>query len=382
MICKKGIHDLGYWVIWNRYFRSKAGISFRYHRFLYWFSLVLFVTLFVSFISRGQGSIHSASAQQSLNVSERINEVDKNLVSVTCRTDYPLNVFGSREEIMLGNPGTGHGTGEGSGQGEDRTGEGGRQGEGGNGEGEKNGDGGKERQGDGAAESGNHSGDSDSGKRERREVARSGPIDQVVAGVVVISSVSVTSLSFIQSAVSYSYSSFSWYLRNLSGFWKSRKDKAWFISIAGILERISKENVMKNRTRREILDVIHQDGPMHFRDIMRSTGMTPNRTKYHLFVLERFGMVTRRQIGKFLVYSSSRKTQESDVIHFAMKNPSRRRIISYLLEHGESGASEIARYVNLTRSTVRYHLAQLQKMHIVKTSSQGIYGIVPIPLDS
>ncbi len=237
------------------------------------------------------------------------------------------------------------------------------------------------------------SSEEDDGGSDSSEAAFSS--EGIVTQATIASSVSVASLGVAQSAVgsaagysaaSYSYSSSQtassrWQLRKLSKLFKNRGNKTWLISIAGVLERMSREKALRNHTRKEILEIVREKGPIHLRGIMKRAELTPNSVKYHLFVLERFGLVVRKRVGNYLVFMAPEKSWKPGAIKsFVAKNRSRKKIMNYLLKNGESTISKISQAVRLHRSTVRYHLALLQKIHVVRIDRRGRSSVASLIL--
>ncbi|NOZ59134.1 MAG: winged helix-turn-helix transcriptional regulator [Euryarchaeota archaeon] len=138
------------------------------------------------------------------------------------------------------------------------------------------------------------------------------------------------------------------------------------IGISFILLLIYKIREVKTEVRVRILNFICQNPGIHFRRLARQMSINRGTLHYHLQVLERFGMIRSEKTGRFRVYFPN-----SECSHETYPGETAGRILSYLSKVGEASAKEIAAALNLSPSTVSYHLRNLSREGLVTLHRRG-----------
>lgn len=141
-----------------------------------------------------------------------------------------------------------------------------------------------------------------------------------------------------------------------------------------VCRRLKKDNVLTNRTRKAILQLLEERGVAYLREIERAVGSGIFGLLWHLQVLEDFGYIRHMRIGMYQVYflkEYARSDTPSPELGFLLKNENARNIINYILRHPGTYQAEIARMFGLHHDSVRYHLQQMKEKKLVESFSDG-----------
>lgn len=133
--------------------------------------------------------------------------------------------------------------------------------------------------------------------------------------------------------------------------------------------------------RKDIYAVVEQNPGLHFREIQRRLSIATGALQYHLDYLSRKHYVKTERQGKFLRYYSTRTPSlgPQQTLMSALRQESLRKIILFLLSKRFATVPRIAREVNLSQSTVLWHLKKLLDDRLVERKThnrQSVYLIV------
>ncbi len=125
-------------------------------------------------------------------------------------------------------------------------------------------------------------------------------------------------------------------------------------------------------TRKRIYEEIVLNPGLHFRELQRRLEMQVGMLEYHLSVLQREGLVVTKQDGKYVRYfANTVMTQQERNIIGNLRNEIMRRIVIFVLERGRVKHREIVENLNVSSSTLSYHLNKLVKNGILERESVG-----------
>ncbi|MGQ4875901.1 MAG: winged helix-turn-helix transcriptional regulator, partial [Promethearchaeia archaeon] len=74
------------------------------------------------------------------------------------------------------------------------------------------------------------------------------------------------------------------------------------ISIDKGVHQLSIEEVLENENRNKIINLILDEPGIHFNELLRKTQLSPGNLVWHLEILERYKIISKKIIGKFLAY--------------------------------------------------------------------------------
>lgn len=133
-----------------------------------------------------------------------------------------------------------------------------------------------------------------------------------------------------------------------------------------------KEDYLALETRKKIYELISNSPGLHKREIARALSMSLSTIDYHLHYLEKRGIVSARQDGKYKRYFITEKTEAMDKrILPLLRQETPRRIVIFLLQKPQAIHKEICKEVKKAPSTVSFHLKKLIDAGIVDEISLG-----------
>ena len=138
----------------------------------------------------------------------------------------------------------------------------------------------------------------------------------------------------------------------------------------------------KLTSRRKIYEEIVMNPGLHFRELQKRLEMPTGMLEYHLNVLEKEGVVVAKMDGKYKRYfANTFMTRDERKVMGNLRSKIQRKIVIFLLENGKSRHSDIAEHVNISPSTLSYHISKLVKSGIVAKESEGreVYYFVVDP---
>jgi predicted transcriptional regulator len=119
-------------------------------------------------------------------------------------------------------------------------------------------------------------------------------------------------------------------------------------------------------TRQRILEAIYKKPGLHFRELARATGLATGQLEYHLYRLEKAGLIHSEKDGKYTRYYPP--LEYSDDVKQILKllnRPRVKEIVEYLAENECATVDELEKVVGLARSSVVWHLKRLEEYGIV-----------------
>lgn len=129
--------------------------------------------------------------------------------------------------------------------------------------------------------------------------------------------------------------------------------------------RIKGRDVLNNRRRVEIIDILRRSAGMSADEIARMLGISRTAVIWHLSLLERSGLVNSMKVGRSTIYYCGREWTK------AMLFGNRRRIVEHLMKNGPRGIRDIAEELGLSTETAKRNVDLLQSLGIVESRREG-----------
>jgi len=125
--------------------------------------------------------------------------------------------------------------------------------------------------------------------------------------------------------------------------------------------------------RNKIYKAINKSPGLHFRELQRRTKIATGSLQYHLDFLMKRHIIKAVKKGKFVRYYSTRGTQlgEDEQTIALLRQPSLRKIILFLLTKKRANNEKIAAAVDLSPSTVSWHMLKLVQGNLVEKRRVG-----------
>lgn len=140
------------------------------------------------------------------------------------------------------------------------------------------------------------------------------------------------------------------------------------------------ENALKLDVRKRIYDVINESPGLHFREVQRRTNLAVGSLQYHLDYLQKHHILKTQAEGKFVRYYTVRGpqvnephdvNQQGQKTMAFLRHESTRKIILFLLKETKANNERIAGELQLSPSTISWHLDKLVENGIITRERQG-----------
>ena len=121
-----------------------------------------------------------------------------------------------------------------------------------------------------------------------------------------------------------------------------------------------------------ILHFIHNNPGSHFRKIKNELGLSIGTIQYQLTKLEKDGKIISLQhhFYKFYFPIGVFQEREKEILQ-VLNHPSLRNIILYIIEKKNPSKNEIANYLNVSYSSVNWHLERLIAYNMIIEKKDG-----------
>lgn len=129
--------------------------------------------------------------------------------------------------------------------------------------------------------------------------------------------------------------------------------------------------------RRRILALVNEYPGLHLRELQRRAQTSAMLVEYHLNVLERLGLAMSTEEGGYRRFFPARDAKlplgKTDKVWLGLlRQPVPLGIALYLLEHELAPHKELADIVPVTKSTLTYHLKNLEAAGLVVRDPSGV----------
>jgi predicted transcriptional regulator len=131
---------------------------------------------------------------------------------------------------------------------------------------------------------------------------------------------------------------------------------------------LEKKNVLENKVRNDLYQIILNTEGIHYKEIQRKSNKTNGVTSYHLDTLEKYGFVYTEKDGRYKRYFVNHKfDSERRSIICDLRRKTTGKIIHYLLKHKKVDRyKELATHLNITTSAVGVAIKKLKMDNIIK----------------
>lgn len=140
--------------------------------------------------------------------------------------------------------------------------------------------------------------------------------------------------------------------------------------------RLTKENILRNEKRSEILEFISANPGMKFTQIIKYHRIGPHAGRWHIEVLKKFGFITERKFTIFKVYFQINFPNDKEPIVSILRNPNTLKIYSILKEYSFN-PNDLSKILDLHHSTIQYHLDRMLDCQIVRVDESNYYTTNP-----
>jgi predicted transcriptional regulator len=132
------------------------------------------------------------------------------------------------------------------------------------------------------------------------------------------------------------------------------------------------KKLLEGETRQKLFTLISECPGIHFRDAQRRTESSTGNLTYHLDCLVKAGLLTTVRDGKYLRYYAftEKSTEEKRILEMARRKTDR-HILLLLLQKETNTNEELSKILNLSPSTISWHIKKLIETNILSVKAEG-----------
>jgi predicted transcriptional regulator len=141
-----------------------------------------------------------------------------------------------------------------------------------------------------------------------------------------------------------------------------------------------RDDLLVLETRRRLHQQVEQFPGLHLSELARQCGLETNHAKYHLTALETHGLVSSKQDGGLQRFYPRREgptgPQEAigaddKAVLAVLRQPVPLHAVLVLLDRGEVRHADLDAAIPVSRTTLHYHMAKLERAGVVESWRDG-----------
>lgn len=144
------------------------------------------------------------------------------------------------------------------------------------------------------------------------------------------------------------------------------------VSIEKGAHRLSLEDVLENKNRDTILELVLNEPGIHFNELLRKTGLAAGNLVWHLDILETYKVIGKKRVGKFIAYFPY--YQKNPISNLDLKL-SKSKLTLEILEmiENEPGLwnNLITKKLKVDHKTIYYHVNKLKDLNLIRFQKDG-----------
>ena len=131
------------------------------------------------------------------------------------------------------------------------------------------------------------------------------------------------------------------------------------------------KKVLELKARRKIYEVVSKFAGSHFREIERKSELPGGTVRYHVFYLLKHGLIKEQKDKNNLRYFPKEFKSENKKLLGLLRQKKIREILLFILLNPNCNHAQIVSAVNVSPSTVSWHLKKLEEDKIVRPIVKG-----------
>ena len=135
------------------------------------------------------------------------------------------------------------------------------------------------------------------------------------------------------------------------------------------------ENILDNPTRAKIFTTISLNPGIHFNELTRNLNLSRGQANWHLTLLKKFEMIRSTKYGKYLLFFPNiafiYDESDSEKYSTVLKSETRNKILEFIAEKPSINQSDIKKNIEISQSTLAYHLTILEQEGLIYCQKQG-----------
>ncbi len=129
--------------------------------------------------------------------------------------------------------------------------------------------------------------------------------------------------------------------------------------------------ILELESRKKIYELVKKHSGCHFRELERKSNFPTGVLKYHLDFLAKHNLIKREKDGNNIRYFLLDIHLENRKLLSLLRQESIRKIILSILANQNCHHEDIVRFVNLSPSTVSWHIRKLVNAQIISQIKEG-----------
>jgi predicted transcriptional regulator len=124
-------------------------------------------------------------------------------------------------------------------------------------------------------------------------------------------------------------------------------------------------------TRALVYDTIERFPGMHFRELVRATGLAIGQLQYHVHALAKAHDIVAYRLFRHMRYCTPAIQEPDRALLGVLRLPVCKNIVIHLLDHSGAHCGQLSAHVNVAPSTFSWYVARLEKLGIVAKERHG-----------
>ncbi|MFW9872909.1 MAG: winged helix-turn-helix transcriptional regulator [Candidatus Thorarchaeota archaeon] len=144
------------------------------------------------------------------------------------------------------------------------------------------------------------------------------------------------------------------------------------VSIEKGAHRLSLDEVLENKNRNKIIDLILNEPGIHFNELLRKSGLAAGNLVWHLDILQTYKIIGKKRVGNFLAYFPYyQKNPISNVNLQLQKSKLTLKILEMIEQKPVIWNNLITKKFKVDHKTIHYHLNKLIELGLIKIEKEG-----------
>ena len=137
--------------------------------------------------------------------------------------------------------------------------------------------------------------------------------------------------------------------------------------IAGRNYQLSFEDIFENESRKSIIQKILLEPGIHNNELLRQCNLQKGQLQWHLYVLLKYGIIKKEKFGQYVSFFPviSNKEVNKMPLKLIIKSKTSMKILDLIEKNPGINSSLIARWLNMRRNSVKYHVDKLAKLDLI-----------------
>jgi len=132
-------------------------------------------------------------------------------------------------------------------------------------------------------------------------------------------------------------------------------------------------DIFENENRINILTQILNNPGIHHNELLRNCNLQKGQLRWHLEVLLKYRIIKKERYGQYTMYFPITSSFESNdsLKNLFVKSKTTLEVLNIIQKNPGINSSEISRFLNLSRNTIKYHVDKLSEEKLVDFVRKG-----------